>query len=121
MDSRQRDRGASRPKEMTVDGLRTMLRGMLAWRDLFDQFGTPIYSVTDQYGTEWSIHEVERLYLLSQSMLTVRQAQAIRYFLVDNMREEDVAIAMGILPSNPIGLYATEGLRRLVEMANQEY
>lgn len=104
---------------ITVDGLRVVLRGLLAWRDLFDRYGDVLYTVTDPFGVEWELHEVERLYQMSQEVLTRRQAQAVRYFLVDNMREEDVAVAMGIKPSNPIGLYATEGLRRIVELANE--
>ena len=38
------------------------------------------------------------------------------YFLVGNRRERDVAIMMGINPSNPIGMAATDGLVRLIEM-----
>lgn len=123
---RQMDRRCSRGRNLpepgiSVDGLRVVFRGLTAWRNLFDQYGDQLYTVTDDRGIEWELHEVERLYRMSQEVLTKRQAEAIKYFLVDNMREEDVAIAMGIKSSNPIGLYATEGLRRLVEIANDVY
>lgn len=105
----------------TVDGLRVVLRGLQAWRDLFEIYGADLYTVKDDNGIEWNLYEVEQLYRISQEVLTLRQAQAVRYFLVGNMREEDVAVAMGIKPTNPIGLYATEGLKRLVEIANRDY
>ena len=103
----------------TVEGLRVIFRGLVVWRDLFDRYGSDLQTVIDESGIEWDLMEVELLYRVSQERLTTRQAQAIRYFLLGNMREEDVAVAMGIKPSNPIGLYATEGLRRLVEMVDQ--
>jgi hypothetical protein len=106
--------------EVTVDGLRVMFRGLSVWRDLFERFGVELQTVSDEHGTEWDLFEVEKLFIVSQQRLTARQAQAIRYFLVGNMREEDVAVAMGIKRSNPIGLYATEGLRRLVILVEEQ-
>ena len=51
-------------------------------------------------------------------MLSDRQAQAIRMFLVDGMFEADCAELMGVSRTNPIGMYATNGLERIVMLIN---
>lgn len=104
---------------LTVDILRQVFRGLEQWR-LAYAADTSLQTVVND-GIEWNILDVERLYDASQQLLTVRQAQAIRLFLVGNMRESDVAVAMGIKPSNPIGLYATEGLHQLIEMVDARF
>lgn len=48
--------------------------------------------------------------------LPLRQQQAIELFLVLNMPEKDAAIAMGLTQTNPVGMYATSGLTRLLKM-----
>lgn len=51
--------------------------------------------------------------------LPKRQQQAIELFLVLNQPEESVAVAMGLAPTNPIGMYATAGLERLLQLMDK--
>ena len=37
-------------------------------------------------------------------------------FLVDDIREKDVAGGLGVSEVNPVAIYATQGLRRLCDM-----
>lgn len=97
---------------LTVDTLRTLLRGLRQWRAAVEDIG--LTEIVDSSGQEWVIWDVEAIFYASQNVLPVRQSQAISMFLVDGMRERDVAISMGISPTNPIGMYATDGLRTLV-------
>lgn len=53
--------------------------------------------------------------------LPVRQQQAIELFLVWNMPEEEAALAMGLTKTNPIGMYATSGLGRLLNLMDEGY
>lgn len=107
---------------LTVDTLRDLFRGLQQWRSTVEgtvSMGTGAAMDMEcilYEGNEWCLFDIERLYRISQTHLTPRQAQAINYFLVQGMREQDVAIQMGIKPSNPIGMYATDGLACLIEM-----
>lgn len=106
--------------DLTVDVLRGLFRNLLYWRSLVENTvsgtnGLDVESITND-GVTWVIWDIERLYEVSQKHLPKRQAQAIHMFLVMNMREREVARLMGISESNPIGMYATDGLKRLIEM-----
>lgn len=107
---------------LTVDLLRSMFRNLIQWRSLCERTisqGRGLDpSVITCDGHSWDIQDIERLYALSQDprVLFPRQSQAIRFFLVENRKESDVAALMGIKPTNPIGMYATDGLSRLIEM-----
>jgi hypothetical protein len=98
---------------LDVGTLRTILKGLECWRATYEDYN--VASVTWE-GHEYHILDIEHIYDVSQRELAPRQAQAIKYFLVGNLREVDVAEMMGIAPTNPIGMYATDGLKRLIEM-----
>lgn len=49
-----------------------------------------------------------------------RQQQAIELFLIQNVLEEEAAVMMGVSPTNPVGMYATAGLERLLKLLDQE-
>jgi hypothetical protein len=101
---------------MSVDvgTLRQLLKGLQNWRAANEDYGVCV--IPDPSLREWHILDVEMIYRASQTLLAKRQAQAIKYHLVHNMREEDVARLMGIAPTNPVGMYATDGLKHLVSM-----
>lgn len=99
---------------LTVDTLRSLFREMNNWREAYERDVS--LQTLHHDGVEWNLLDVERLYEVSQQVLTRRQREAIKLFLVGNLREVEVAIIMGIKPNNPVGQYATDGLRRLVEM-----
>ena len=101
---------------LDVATLRMILKGLEAWRATYHDHGVETICWE---GFEYNIIDVETIYTASQEELAPRQAQAIRHFLVGNLREIDVAQMMGIAPTNPVGMYATDGLKRLIEMIQE--
>jgi hypothetical protein len=97
---------------LDVKSLRKLFRHLGEFHDLVVETGTDTLTYE---GEEWSYYDLEYLFTETQSgRLPVRQAQAIKWFLVAQLREEDVAVKMGLKPTNPIGMYATSGLEKLV-------
>lgn len=98
---------------ITVKTLRGLFRSYAQWQSDYEAYG--LESITDADGIEWNLFDVA--YLLDQlEALTPRQSQAIWLFLVEGKREDEVAEMMGILPTNPVGLYATAGIEKLIQM-----
>lgn len=85
----------------------------MAFRALYSDEGKD--TITGPDGTEWSLWDLETIYTACLS-LPPRQAQSIQLFLVGNMREADVAEMMGLSRTNPIGMYATTGLEKIVSL-----
>jgi hypothetical protein len=61
------------------------------------------------------LHDIEYIYSC-RKLLSKRQGQAIEFFLYRNVREQDVAEMMGVSRTNPIAIYATQGLVKLCAM-----
>jgi hypothetical protein len=62
-----------------------------------------------------SLWDIE--YLVSNlSLLPPRQRQAIQFCLIENMKETDAAVRMGVSPTNPVAMYAGAGLTKLVAL-----
>lgn len=99
---------------MEVAVLRELLRNLQAFQALREEHN--ITEITGPDGTIYSIFDIEYLYD-SRTRLSPRQKQAIELFLYENIRERDVARMMGVAETNPIAIYATQGLIRLCEMA----
>jgi hypothetical protein len=99
---------------LSVNLLRHLFRALLMFRAAHEDFG--LDTVTGPGGEVWSIWDIEALYEASQNLLPPRQSQAIRFFLVEGMYEADAAERMGVSRSNPIGMYATDGLSRIVSL-----
>lgn len=53
--------------------------------------------------------------------LPLRQQQAIELFLVLNLPEDEAALRMGLSRTNPVGMYATSGLTRLLKLMDEGY
>jgi DNA-directed RNA polymerase specialized sigma24 family protein len=96
-----------------------------AWQSLYETEGVDI--LTAPGGQTYCLHDIQYLYDLSQGQttdrfgnrifpLSPRQAQAIRLFLFENIRETDVAQMMGVSITNPVASYATQGMVRLKDM-----
>lgn len=101
---------------LTVDELRRLFRGLKVWRVLVRDYGLEYSTITDSDGRQWNLWDIEFLLEVSQKHLPDRQAQAVNLFLVEGYLEREVALMMGIQESNPVGMYATDGLRKIVEM-----
>lgn len=98
---------------MDVATLRELIRNLQGFQALRETTGTT--EITGPGGVTHSIYDVEYLYEC-RSLLSPRQRQAIELFLYQNIRERDVAKMMGVAETNPIAIYATQGLNRLCEM-----
>ena len=109
--------GRSTPSPLTVDALRTLFRGLALFRAAHEDLG--IDMITDNNGVSWSLWDIEALYRATQEVLPTRQAQAIRLFLVEGLFEADAAERMGISRTNPVGMYATDGLARIVTLVEE--
>ena len=98
--------------ELDVAILRLLFRNLIAFRVLYEDHG--IDEITGPEGVSYSLWDLERLYD-QIPRLPARQAQAIEWCLVRGERERDVAVRMGLKPSNPVAMYATLGLQKLID------
>lgn len=73
-------------------------------------------TLVDPLGRTWVLWDIERFYGY-RSRLPAQMASAIEHFLYRNLLERSAAVVMGISPSNPVGVYATVGLTRLLGLA----
>lgn len=74
--------------------------------------------VNSSFGNVWSLWDLEYLYSQTER-LTDPQRRAITLCLVHGMLEREAALIMGVSESNPVGMYATLGLARLLEMIDR--
>ena len=96
--------------------LRELFRHLQAFRALYETEG--IDTVQGPDGEEYVIWDIE--YLLEQTgCLPPRQRQAIHLCLIENRKEKDAAVIMGVSPTNPVAMYATSGLEKLVALVEQ--
>jgi hypothetical protein len=99
---------------MTRSVLRSLFKNLLAFRSLYAAEG--VDTVYGPGGSAYSLFDVETLYA-ARVLLSDRQCQAIELFLVQNLREKDVALLMGVSENNPVASYATHGMDALLKMA----
>ena len=98
---------------LTVKVLRELFRNLQQFRALYESEGIDeVVSPID--GQVYSLFDLEHLYE-QLHRLPPRQREAIELCLVQNMKETDAALAMGVSKTNPVAMYATSGLEKLVE------
>lgn len=98
---------------MTVTTLRELFRNLQAFWALYETEG--IDEVESPDGETYCLFDV--LYLYKEiRRLPPRQRQAIELCLVQNMKESDAAQVMGVSATNPVAMYATSGLEKLIAM-----
>jgi DNA-directed RNA polymerase specialized sigma subunit len=99
---------------MEVSVLRELIRNLQSWESLY-----AAREVEDTLpgpgGVEYNLFDVQYIYSC-RTRLAPRQRQAIELFLYENVREKRVAEMMGVSTSNPVAMYATDGLKRLCFM-----
>lgn len=101
---------------LSVTVLRELFRNLQAWRAAFETDG--IETITDPDGNDWCLWDIE--YLYSQiHRLSPRQREAIQLCLVENVKEVDAARLMGVSETNPVAMYATLGLKKLIELVGK--
>jgi hypothetical protein len=113
-----------------VNTLRVLFRCLHQFRSLFESEG--IYEITAPNGSVWSLFDIEYLYKAAMRKptgereydrahpcLPLRQQQAIELFLVLNLPEDQAAEIMGLSRTNPVGMYATSGLSKLLRLLDE--
>lgn len=100
---------------MDIGTLRELFRNLQQWEALFES--DRIDCITGPDGTEYHLTDIQYLYGC-RDMLSPRQRQAIELCLYQDTKERDASLIMGVSPTNPVAMYATNGLRRLCEMLN---
>lgn len=100
-----------------VGTLRKLFRNFLQLRSLYESDGLDEVRGLDGriVITLW---DMEYLYREAERLLPPRQWQAIELCLVQNKTEVEVARLMGVSETNPVAMYATDGLRALVTAIN---
>lgn len=99
---------------MEVSTLRELLRNLQSWESLYEASEVPEV-ITGPDGTEYSIFDIQYVYSC-RNKLAPRQQEAIELFLYENIKEKEVARMMGVSETNPVAMYATDGLKRLCGM-----
>ncbi len=90
--------------------LRELFRNLQQFRAIYESYGIDTINGPDGEICLWDLE-----YLYSQlHRLPLRQHQAIELCLVRNIKETDAAVLMGVSPTNPVAMYATSGLEKIV-------
>lgn len=97
-----------------VRTLRELLRHYHHFRSLYASDG--IDTIRSPTGVEFSFWDLEYLYREGLPMLPKRQRQAIQLCLIEQWREREAAVMMGVSPENPVASYATSGLVNLLKL-----
>lgn len=99
-----------------VAELRSLFRHLAELRSLYESKG--VDEVVTPDGKHWSLWDLEYLYRESQKAenLTLRQSQAIHLCLIEGLSEREASKVIGTKPTNPVAIYANQGLARLLEL-----
>jgi DNA-directed RNA polymerase specialized sigma24 family protein len=102
--------------DLSVSVLRELFRNYALFRAVYEDNGVD----TVTHGSiEVTIWDMDRLYELLPR-LPVRQRQAIELCLVQQYREREAALLMGVSETNPVAMYATSGLANLLAIVARE-
>jgi hypothetical protein len=123
----------AKPKSRTdprVNSIRLLFRSLRAFESVYESDG--VIEILAPNGCTWNLFDIQ--YLYRQAMrrptglrafdrlhptLPLRQQQAIELFLVLNMPEDEAAETMGLSRTNPVGMYATSGLTKLLKFLDE--
>lgn len=103
------------PCTLVVNVHRELIRNLQIWHSLHEA-----QEVTDTMlsadGQSYCLWDIDRLYA-ERHRLPERQRRAMELCLYDNVAEKTAASLMGIAETNPVSVYATVGLSRLLGWA----
>jgi hypothetical protein len=102
------------PANPRVSELRDLFRYLSDFRATYESTGLDV--ITTPHGNTWSLWDLEYLYRIACERLTLRQQQAITLCLIHGVKESDAAELMGVSRTNPVMMYASLGLQRLIDM-----
>ena len=98
---------------MKVGVLRELFRHLQAWESLYESDHVDV--ITGPDGTEYHLSDIQYLFSC-RDRLSPRQREAIELCLYENVKERDAARMMAVSETNPVAMYATNGLRRICDM-----
>lgn len=114
-----------------VETLRNLFRNLRHFESYYESDGGCEITLG---GITWSLFDIQYLYKVAMRRptgnrehdrrnpcLPLRQQQAIELFLVLNLPENRAAVLMGLSPTNPVGMYATSGLTKLLRFHDEGY
>lgn len=104
------------PCTLDVNTLRELFRNLQAWHSLFESREVDDTLVSSATGQVWTLFDVDYLYA-QRIRLPDRMRQVIELHLYGNLLEKETARRIGVSESNPVAIYATAGLTKLVGMA----
>jgi hypothetical protein len=99
--------------DLSVGVLRELMRNVQMFRSLRESDGIDI--IRDDEGVEWCLDDIEYLIDVALPQLPHQQRRAIELCLIENVKEKEAAVMMGVSPTNPVAMYATLGLRKIVD------
>lgn len=94
---------------------RELIRNLQHWRALYEAREAPEVLVAGD-GHEYCLWDVERFYA-ARHLLPDRQERTIRLNLYEDRSEREIAEILGIGRNNPVAIYGTVGLTRLLALA----
>jgi hypothetical protein len=113
-----------------VNSLRLLFRSLRMFESVHESDG--VIEITAPNGAVWNLFDIQYLYHVAMRRptgdrgfdrhhptLPLRQQQAIELFLVLNMPEDEAAVIMGLKKTNPVGMYATAGLHKLLRFHDE--
>lgn len=103
--------------QLTVPILRELLRHYQAWRSLYEAREVDDVICSSQ-GFCVSLWDLEYI-IENLVVLPPRQRQAIQFCLIENMKETEAARRMGVSPTNPVAMYASSGMIRIIAMIRE--
>jgi hypothetical protein len=104
---------AVRITNLDVGILRSLFRNLADFRALYESSGIDL--IRGPGGIEYSLWDLEHLYEHFH-LLPPRQAEAIELCFIQQHRERDAAVMMGVSVTNPVCVYAKEGLINLLKL-----
>ena len=103
-------------EETFVKFMRKVFRNLQGFRSYYEETGRDMITCD---GVTLNLFDMERLYD-QRRLLSLRQQEAIELFLEQDIRERDVAVMMGVSETNPVAIYATQGLKKMYRMIESD-
>lgn len=94
---------------------RELIRNLQVWRSLYEASEVEDVLIGPD-GRSYGLWDIERLYE-ARTRLPQQMQRSMELCWYENVLEKDAAERMGVSRSNPVGVYATVGLTRLLGLA----
>ena len=101
---------------LVVNVHRELIRNLQHWKALFEahEVSDTLVAANRRSYCLWDIE----VFYAARTVLPERQRESIELCLFENLTESTAAERMGVSPTNPVAMYATVGLARLLCMSS---